>query len=285
MSSGVNFIDDPRKWRVSKSGFSIRTGWSTDKQIITQYSGPRSPMDNEAFRKWYEAAERICDLYNSTLPPKTASDLVGKRVMIAIGGFLYGQYGTVTRELPEVDGYIELQFDDGMTWAGKAVDVIDANERARGLKWADLIRNQGTQINNDGWDELEKVRLAAEQVYQSRDLLFTDPNALHRRVIKLGHYLKVAAGEIPPSDADDISVVKITTKDGAVFYNDSFGSDVMKHIMSRCDWVKIERLKMSVQEYQSVPATQEAASLLRDSGNIIEELFSEEDIRTALEHC
>lgn len=68
MTSGANFIDDPRKWRISKSGFSIRTGWNGDKRIIAQYSGPRSPMDNEAFRQWFEAAEHICLLYNSTLP-------------------------------------------------------------------------------------------------------------------------------------------------------------------------------------------------------------------------
>lgn len=28
MSNGASFIDDPRKWRVSKSGFTIRTGWA-----------------------------------------------------------------------------------------------------------------------------------------------------------------------------------------------------------------------------------------------------------------
>lgn len=67
MTSGANFIADPRAWRISKSGFSIRTGWAGDKRIIAQYEGPRSPMDNEAFRKWFESAEKVCELHNAVL--------------------------------------------------------------------------------------------------------------------------------------------------------------------------------------------------------------------------
>lgn len=79
MTSGANFIDDPRKWRVSKSGFSIRTGWNEDKTIIARYPGASSPLDNEHFQKWLDAAFAICELYNSLLaaaaPAQALTDL------------------------------------------------------------------------------------------------------------------------------------------------------------------------------------------------------------------
>lgn len=61
------FIDDPRKWRISKSGFSIKTGWATDKKIIAKYPGKISPLDNLQFQEWFSNAQLICDLYNNTL--------------------------------------------------------------------------------------------------------------------------------------------------------------------------------------------------------------------------
>ena len=60
-------IDDERKWRISKSGFSIKTGWSGDKRIIAQYSGLSSPLDGKRFQQWLDDAEKICDLYNAAL--------------------------------------------------------------------------------------------------------------------------------------------------------------------------------------------------------------------------
>ena len=60
-------IDDERKWRISKSGFSIKTGWSGDKRIIAQYSGLSSPLDEKRFQQWLDDAEKICDLYNAAL--------------------------------------------------------------------------------------------------------------------------------------------------------------------------------------------------------------------------
>lgn len=60
-------IDDERKWRVSKSGFEIRTGWSDDKRVIAKYAGiPSGPDFNvKQFTEWLENAEMICDLYNA----------------------------------------------------------------------------------------------------------------------------------------------------------------------------------------------------------------------------
>lgn len=63
----MTFIDDPRKWRVSKSGFTIRTGWGDEKKLIAQYPGLVSPLDAKQFTEWLKNAERICELYNATL--------------------------------------------------------------------------------------------------------------------------------------------------------------------------------------------------------------------------
>lgn len=62
-------IDDPRKWRVSRSGFSIKTGWANEKRIIAKYPGAVAPLDQRQFQEWLDNAERICALYNATLSP------------------------------------------------------------------------------------------------------------------------------------------------------------------------------------------------------------------------
>lgn len=66
-------IDDPRAWRVSKSGFSIKTGWADEKKIIASYPGVVSPLDSERFNEWLDNAERICELHNATLPSSGGS--------------------------------------------------------------------------------------------------------------------------------------------------------------------------------------------------------------------
>jgi hypothetical protein len=60
-----------------------------------------------------------------------------------------------------------------------------------------------------------------------------------------------------------VEVAKITTKEGRVFYADSFGPDVMREVMKRCDWVKIEQVFMTHAEYNAIPATNESAELFR----------------------
>ena len=70
------FIDDPRKWRLSKSGFSIKTGWADEKKMIAAYPGPVHPIDGKRFQEWMDNAEKICDLYNATLTP--AGDISGE---------------------------------------------------------------------------------------------------------------------------------------------------------------------------------------------------------------
>lgn len=64
-----NFIEDGRKWRLSKSGTSIKTGWNDEKKFIAKYPGSLSPIDGYKFQEWMDNAEMICDLYNATLTP------------------------------------------------------------------------------------------------------------------------------------------------------------------------------------------------------------------------
>ncbi len=63
------FIDDPRKWRLSKSGFSIKTGWADEKKIIAKYPGSLAPLDATQFQEWLDNVEHICELHNATLTP------------------------------------------------------------------------------------------------------------------------------------------------------------------------------------------------------------------------
>lgn len=60
-------IDDPRKYRVSMSGFSIKTGWGVEKRIVALYPGKLHPVDVKVFQQWLDDAERICELYNTSL--------------------------------------------------------------------------------------------------------------------------------------------------------------------------------------------------------------------------
>ncbi len=47
---------------------------------------------------------------------------------------------------------------------------------------------------------LEDVRRVGEEVYAIRHEIFDDPNAVYRKILKMGHYLKIAVGELPPDD-------------------------------------------------------------------------------------
>lgn len=60
-------IDDPRKYRISMSGFSIRTGWGDEKKIVAKYSGQMHPLDKDAYLRWLDEAEKICEQHNATL--------------------------------------------------------------------------------------------------------------------------------------------------------------------------------------------------------------------------
>jgi hypothetical protein len=70
----IQEIDDSRKWRVSMSGFSIKTGWGDAKKIIAEYPGKAQPLDAKKYEEWLENAEHICQLHNLTLLPNSEKD-------------------------------------------------------------------------------------------------------------------------------------------------------------------------------------------------------------------
>ena len=55
---------DRNKWRLSRSGFSIRTGWGDEKITIASYPGAVKNLDPNEYQGWLENAEHICDMHN-----------------------------------------------------------------------------------------------------------------------------------------------------------------------------------------------------------------------------
>jgi hypothetical protein len=62
-----NEIASDRHYRISKSGYSIKTGWADNSRIVAKYPGSVSPLDGEQFEQWLEDAEQICQLQNAAL--------------------------------------------------------------------------------------------------------------------------------------------------------------------------------------------------------------------------
>lgn len=60
-------ITDRNEWRVSKSGFSIRTGWSDEKRIIAMSPCNPKDFDSAEYQQWLDNAQHICDLHNASL--------------------------------------------------------------------------------------------------------------------------------------------------------------------------------------------------------------------------
>ena len=63
-------INNPDKWRVSMSGFSIKTGWGDEKRIIARYPGSL-PVHTDNFKQWLKDAEHICFLHNAVIEKAT----------------------------------------------------------------------------------------------------------------------------------------------------------------------------------------------------------------------
>lgn len=60
---------DKRKIRLSKSGYSIKSGWSEEKRIIAicPHSYEDICKQPELFKQWMEDAEKLIDAYNNSL--------------------------------------------------------------------------------------------------------------------------------------------------------------------------------------------------------------------------
>jgi len=56
--------DYPQNWRISRSGFSIRTGWGDSKEMIAIYPYKAHPLDGDKFNEWLANAEQICKHHN-----------------------------------------------------------------------------------------------------------------------------------------------------------------------------------------------------------------------------
>lgn len=70
----MRFIENPRHWRVSQSGYSIKTGWSTEAKIVAGYHCPfESPFNSKRFNEWLDNAQRICDLHNAAVDAEEAA--------------------------------------------------------------------------------------------------------------------------------------------------------------------------------------------------------------------
>lgn len=56
---------DPDKYRISMSGYSIKTGWADDKKIIAVCPYKPGKHTDEQFSEWIDNAQMICDALNS----------------------------------------------------------------------------------------------------------------------------------------------------------------------------------------------------------------------------
>lgn len=66
------------------------------------------------------------------------------------------------------------------------------------FSFAQLIANAPSDLSFllSELDNLRKVKDRAERIYSFRNEVFSEPNAMHRKIIMLGHALKVADGLI-----------------------------------------------------------------------------------------
>lgn len=55
------------EWRISKSGYSIKTGFADNSRIVASYHAPHTPFDGPRFERWIKDAQHACDLHNASL--------------------------------------------------------------------------------------------------------------------------------------------------------------------------------------------------------------------------
>lgn len=66
-------IPSDKHWRVSKSGYSIKTGWTDDSRIVAAFHAP-VPFDSVRFERWLEDAQHACDLHNASIDGAARAD-------------------------------------------------------------------------------------------------------------------------------------------------------------------------------------------------------------------
>ena len=63
----TDVIESELHWRVSKSGYSIKCGWSDSARIVCAYHNTTGKLDPKRFEQWLKDAEQICELHNRSL--------------------------------------------------------------------------------------------------------------------------------------------------------------------------------------------------------------------------
>ena len=67
-------IQSDKHWRVSKSGYSIKTGFAGNSRIVASYHAPHTPLDGPRFEQWLEDAQHACDLHNASIDGTASAD-------------------------------------------------------------------------------------------------------------------------------------------------------------------------------------------------------------------
>lgn len=67
-------IQSDKHWRVSKSGYSIKTGFAGNSRIVASYHAPHTPLNGPRFEQWLEDAQHACDLHNASIDGTTRAD-------------------------------------------------------------------------------------------------------------------------------------------------------------------------------------------------------------------
>lgn len=113
------YIDDPRKWRISKSGYTIRTGWADEKKIIAKFAGDAG--NAEQFQEWLENAGKICERYNAQLANETQpleDQQFGDALLQTILEELLGTANLTTGVIPVMsspNGFASIRLDAVVT--------------------------------------------------------------------------------------------------------------------------------------------------------------------------
>lgn len=66
-------IQGDSHWRISKSGYSIKTGFANNSRIVASFHAP-VPLDSARFEKWLEDAQHACDLHNASVDAAIKAD-------------------------------------------------------------------------------------------------------------------------------------------------------------------------------------------------------------------
>lgn len=88
------------EWRVSRSGFSIRTGSADEKKMIATYPGKVSPLDTKQYAEWLDNANHICELHNAVQIRQCQHEYRREEELGRLVYYICGKCGATTTEYP-----------------------------------------------------------------------------------------------------------------------------------------------------------------------------------------